>query len=182
MSKSILQELWKPVKGYEGLYEVSNLGRVRSLDRVQYQKDSHGGMMEKHYQGKIMTPTDNGHGYQVLILRKGGRKSNYVHRIVAEAFVDNPNGYPVINHLDHDRTNNRADNLEWTTQKENVLYSVERMRKPRNHYKSTMTGEKYITRRGDKWRFSIRSKTISFDRHYNTLQEAMAAREVVLGG
>ena len=175
-------EIWKPINGYEGKYEVSNLGRVRSLDRVLYQKDSHGGMMTKHYAGQIVVPADNGNGYKIVMLRSMKRDPRYVHRLVAEAFVQNPNGYAEVNHKDYDKANNSADNLEWVTRRMNVHYSQHRMEKPRRVYKTTMTGEKYITRKGDKWRFSIRTNKIRFDRQYRTLDEAIAAREVVLGG
>ena len=138
--------------------------------------------MEKRYFGKVLTPTDNGYGYLVVHLRDTHRVSRYVHRLVAEAFIDNPNMLPVVNHLDHNKTNNAVDNLEWTTQKENVIYSADRMRKPREHYKRTGTGEKYITMRNGKWRFSIRTKQLSFDKCFDTLCGAIAAREVIIGG
>ena len=101
-----MTEIWKPIPGYVGKYEVSNLGNVRSVDHVLYQKDSHGGMMEKHYKGKPVAITDNGNGYKIVSLSNFGRKNHYVHRIVAEAFVENPNGYAVVNHLDYDTSNN----------------------------------------------------------------------------
>lgn len=105
-------EIWKPIAGYEGIYEVSNLGRVRSLPR----KTSKGG---------IKKPTETIWGYLICQLSKSGQvKHRSVHRLVAEAFIPNPENKQTVNHIDCNRKNNRADNLEWTTQSENVRHSV----------------------------------------------------------
>ena len=175
-----MKEEWKPIKGYETRYEVSNLGNVRSIDRVILQKDSHGGMMMKTYKGKPVVQTDNGYGYSIVRLVNFGKKNFYVHRLVAEAFVDNPFGYDVVNHLDFNKKNNNADNLEWTTAAENVKYSAHRMRHPRTKCKKTNTGEKYITIRNGKYRFSISHGGIFVDKVFNTLTEAIAMRDEVL--
>lgn len=175
-------EVWKPIKGYEGRYEVSNLGNVRSLPVVRYQPSSHKDvMMYKRHPGKKLTPTENGHGYLLVGLYDGGKgKNHYIHRLVAEAFVNNPDNLPNVNHKDFNRSNNSADNLEWVTQKENTMYSSERMSRPKRISKKTMTGEKYITVRCEKYRFSIRNKKVRFDGEYNTIEEAIKKRNAVL--
>lgn len=174
-------EMWSDIPGYEGRYQVSNHGCVRSLPYVRYQKSSHGTMMHKKYSGKMMTPTDNGNGYLMICLSDGGsRKSFYVHRLVADAFIPNPMRLPEINHIDYDKSNNDFLNLEWCTRLENIHHALPRMEKPRAKCKRTMTGEKYITRRKGKWRFSIKRKKIRFDRLFETLEEAIHAREVIL--
>lgn len=105
-------EIWKPIAGYEGLYEVSNLGQVRSLPR-------------KNVKGGIKSPTETKWGYLICPLWKNGKaKHCSVHRLVAEAFIPNPENKPTVNHIDCNRKNNRADNLEWATQSENVRHSV----------------------------------------------------------
>lgn len=178
-----MSEVWKPIKGYEGFYEVSDRGNVRSLDRKKAQMSSHGTMMEKRYPGIVLTPNDNGHGYKMVGLRdstSGKKKNYYIHRLVAEAFIPNPNGLPVINHLDYDKGNNAASNLEWVTQIDNVHYSVGNMQKSRTKWKNTSTGEKYIFRKGGKYRLSIRNSRIQFDRRYATMEEAIRMREVIL--
>ena len=104
-------EVWKKINGFEN-YEVSNLGRVRSKRRV-------------------LKPFLNSKGYQRVNL--GAHNAKFIHRLVAEAFVDNPNGYPIINHRDEDKTNNRAENLEWCTHKYNSNYGAAPAKSAQNH-------------------------------------------------
>lgn len=110
-----MNETWKPVKGYEGIYEVSDLGQVRSLPRKvhNYIKP-----------GRIIKPHNNGHSYQYITLYKGdgGKRKTYIHRLVAEAFIPNPENYEQINHKDFDKTNNAAVNLEWVSREENMQH------------------------------------------------------------
>lgn len=109
MSK-VIGEIWKPIPGYEGLYEVSNIGRVRSLFRYK----------------KILTTSPNKrNGYRYAQLFKGEKGKNFaVHRLVAMCFCENPENKPFVNHKDETRTNNHADNLEWVTHKENCNYGT----------------------------------------------------------
>lgn len=104
-----MEEIWKPVRGYEGRYEVSNFGRVMSLNY----------RMTK--QSKLMSPSINSDGYACTTLTKDGKGySKRVHRLVAEAFIPNPLEYPEVNHIDEDKLNNHVDNLEWCTREHNV--------------------------------------------------------------
>lgn len=106
--------IWKPVVGYEGLYEVSNCGDVRSL-RFRNQKLT-----------KDLTQRTNNKGYKMVYLsEKGKTKLVLVHRLVAMAFVDNPQNYPIVNHKDENPLNNNADNLEWCTYSYNRTYSMD---------------------------------------------------------
>lgn len=110
-------EIWKDIEGYEGMYQVSNIGRVRALDRV---KPNSGGQIAK---GHILPQSDNGHGYRFVSLWKFNKgRRFYVHRLVASAFIPNPNNFPIINHKDENKSNNRYENLEWCTQKYNINY------------------------------------------------------------
>lgn len=112
-----MEEIWRDVFEYEGLYEVSNLGRVRSLHKYQ--------------QGRILKQWD-AHGYRVVRLCKRGlQKAYFIHILVMQSFdyKCRERGYSkklVVDHLDGDTTNNRLDNLEWCSQKENLLRSIER--------------------------------------------------------
>ena len=110
-------ENWKPVKGFEGIYEVSDLGRVRSIDRVV--TDSRGRVLP--VKGRIMKQNTHYKGYKRLLLSNGEDREHgyFVHRLVAEAFIPNPAGLPEVNHKDENKANNRADNLEWCTHRAN---------------------------------------------------------------
>ena len=108
-TEDLLGEEWRDVIGYEGAYQVSNKGRVRSF----YRNKIH-----------IMTPTVSIFGYARVMLSKGGDNITVaVHRLVAKAFIPNPDNKPQVNHVDSNRLNNCVENLEWVTTKENVSHS-----------------------------------------------------------
>ena len=120
----LAQEIWKDIEGYEGLYQVSNFGRVKSLEKIDFS-----GHKRKC---KILKLALNRYGYVYLILSKNGNKKAYtVHRLVAETFIPNPNKLPFVNHKDENKSNNRVDNLEWCTHEYNINYGTcrERMSK-----------------------------------------------------
>lgn len=175
-------EEWRPVKGYENLYEVSNFGQVRSVDREVVQSCTQWGKpMTRKIKGTTLVQIDNKNGYlKVALLSQGKRKSCFVHRLVAEAFVDNHYNKPCINHIDYDRHNNKASNLEWCTHRENTLYSVDRMRHPKKTI-LTNTGERYISWVKGKRRFRLTIQRRQYG-IFKTLSEAVARREEVLNG
>ena len=112
-------ETWRPVRDYEGLYEVSNLGQVRSLDRW---------INNRYIQGCILRPW-NAHGYNLVMLCKDAlRKRASIHRLVAEAFIPNPDNLPEVNHKDECKTNNHVENLEWCDREYNQEYGTARER------------------------------------------------------
>lgn len=108
-------EQWKPIPGYEGRYEVSDLGRVRSLDHV---------LPNGHfYKGQIIAPRKNNGGYMLVNLSRSNNIRTFsLHKLVALVFVDNPNQLSQVNHINEDKTDNRADNLEWCTASYNTSY------------------------------------------------------------
>ena len=117
-------EEWRPIAGYEGLYEVSNLGRVRSLDRIQSRSSWRQREFMQHYKGRILKPQRNNKGYYTVMLQVHKKYDmRLVSRLVAEAFIPNPNNLPVVNHKDQVPTNNVASNLEWCTTQYNVTYA-----------------------------------------------------------
>lgn len=124
-----MKEIWKPIKDYEGLYEISNLGRVKSL---KFQT--------------ILKPYKKNGYLCVNLYCNAETKHEYIHRLVAKAFIPNTNDYKYINHIDCDKHNNKVNNLEWCTQAHNIKESI------RNHLQVRVkpveiekikTGEKY---------------------------------------
>ena len=116
-------EIWKDIKGFEGSYQISSLGRVKSLDRTVVYKD---GRTHIH-KGQIMTGSDNGKGYKTIDLYTGNKRTKkLIHRLVAETFIDNPLNKNEIDHIDTDKTNNRVENLRWVTHTENKLNPITR--------------------------------------------------------
>jgi hypothetical protein len=110
-------EIWKDVVGYEGYYKVSNYGNIKSVTRTIKQKN---GRLRTWEEKKMKWFLDDS-GYPRIALAKHSRyKKHKVHRLVAEAFIPNPNNYPQVNHIDSNRENFNVDNLEWCTAKQNV--------------------------------------------------------------
>lgn len=116
------EEIWKPVVGYEDFYEVSSLGEVRSKDRVV--NKGNGPFIKKGIRMK-KSPTTTGY-YKIRLTDKEGKGKEYkIHRLVAFAFIPNPENKPNINHIDGNPINNHVSNLEWCTQSENVYHAYE---------------------------------------------------------
>lgn len=119
-------EEWRPVVGFVGYYEVSNLGNVRSISRKVREKSPKGGYFQE---GRIIAKCMNNKGYYVAHLCRDGICVNkFVHRLVAEAFIPNPNNLPQVNHKDENPSNNNVDNLEWCDCKYNINYGTARQR------------------------------------------------------
>lgn len=121
-------EEWRPIQGYEGLYEISNMGRVRSIDH--YVKNGRG---LRIVSGRILKTTITCNGYEMLRLGKNG-KHKAVHRLVASAFIPNPCNLPDVNHKDENKSNNVVWNLEWCNHSYNALYGTcqDRLRQYKN--------------------------------------------------
>lgn len=119
------REEWRDVKGYEGIYQVSSFGRVKSLGRdLTYPNGN-----IHYWKEKILTNRHDKNGYEYVGLYKEGKSTNFkVHRLVMEAFVPNPDNLPQVNHRNEDKTANYPDNLEWCTQQYNMNYGTLRSR------------------------------------------------------
>ena len=125
-----MKEIWKDIKNYEGIYQISNLGRVKSFKNKKPKIIKHGSW----------------EGYPVVQLSNHNERHTFqIHRLVAEAFIPNPNNYPQVNHINENRTDYRIENLEWCTQKMNVNHSKRKMYHPLNP--NDYNTNKYIYRK-----------------------------------
>lgn len=131
-----MKEEWRDIPQYEGLYQVSNQGQIRSIDRIVRRN----GETTKNLRGFILLPLYQKSGYMFVFLSKNGKaKRIAIHRAVALAFIPNPENKPEVNHINEDKTDNRVENLEWATIKENRNYGTRIARGIANR---NQTGEK----------------------------------------
>lgn len=130
-----MEEIFRDIEGYEGLYQVSNLGRVKSSNYHMTGKE------------KFLKPLKQQGGYfQVMLCKEGKYKHCYVHRLVASTFIENPYNLPQVNHKNEDKTNNSVDNLEWCTSKYNINFGT-RTEKVSKQVKCIDTGIVYPSTR-----------------------------------
>lgn len=120
-----MKEIWKPIEGYEGLYEVSNLGRVRSLDRY-VKRVTKRGVVNQFHAGRVLSPKKTKVGYLEVQLFNNQSKGKMwrVHRLVAETFMPCDDSTLEVNHIDENKLNNEVDNLEWCNRKYNTNYGT----------------------------------------------------------
>lgn len=160
-------EIWKDIKGYEGEYQVSNEGRVRSLDRIVTRNTRWGTPASYKFEGHILKGGVFSNGYLFCCL---GRKSkNYlIHRLVADAFLEKEDGKDCVDHINGDRSDNRLENLRYCTHKENSNFEIakERMKNAQND--KTKTVYQY-------------TKDREFVKKYNSLSEAARESNCKLG-
>lgn len=132
--------VWKSIKGFEGFYEVSNDGLIKSLDReVPYRIVG----LKMKIKGKMLTPVKDGYGYPFVVLQKYGyKKTKKVHQLVAETFIEKPGIEYQVNHIDGNKENNFVGNLEYVTPKENTIHAINvlgKVRAKETHWKHKIT-------------------------------------------
>ena len=176
-----MKEIWKDIAGYEGLYQISNFGRVKSLPR-ELKRFADRKCLTKE---RILKAHPNSKGYLRVPLKKDGiEEKRFLHRLVAEAFIPNPNNKSEVNHIDNIPINNAVENLEWTTHKENMEWASGCGRF--NHLKEQRS--KYGKMNIEKARESVKRKVCLIDengnviKEYNTLTEACKDYGIDSGG
>ena len=150
------KERWKDVKGFEGMYQISDRGRVKSLDRHvrgRYNK-------KQFKKGKVIKPNIKPDGYYEYVLHKNKKSQHfYAHRLVAQAFIPNPNNYPCVNHIDEIKNHNEVLNLEWCTAMQN------------NHYRDRIKRIKDSNIRSNGVRVCVLDTEIDKMFHFKTIHE-----------
>lgn len=137
-----MEEIWKDIDGYEGFYQVSNLGKVRSLDRQMSVYGIHNPPLSTIRKGKILSPRISQDGYEKVSLTKDKKSKNYfVHRLVASAFIENTNNLSEVNHIDGNKRNNKFLNLEWCDHLQNMQHCFSNSLK--KHFAKPMLGKTY---------------------------------------
>lgn len=143
-----MKEIWKDIPNYEGLYQVSNLGRIKSIGR-RVSWEFYNKPCARNHNERIITPEIGKIGYCRVGLCKNGKRTRYnLHRIIAKAFIPNPNNLPTVNHKNGIRTDNRLENLEWASYSENNMHAWRVLhKKPYNAkaVKCKETGEIFST-------------------------------------
>ena len=121
-----MEEIWKDIPEWEGFYQASTFGRVRSVDRVLITQNSHGFLSPRKHKGEIISPNTNNRGYLYLCLCKDNNHHWFakVHRLIAMTFLPNPNHLSDVNHKDGNKLNNKVENLEWCSHSENQKHAL----------------------------------------------------------
>ena len=164
-----MQETWLDIKGYEGLYQVNNFGQVKSLDKPMFVYGIHHDPIATIRKGKILSPRLSDDGYEKVSLTKNKKAKNYfVHRLVALAFLPNPNHYEEVNHIDGNKRNNNVLNLEWCSHLQNMQHCY--ANSLRKHHVAPMLGRTY-----DK--SPLAKKVYQYDKNYNLIKIWKSVRE-----
>lgn len=172
-------EIWKDIKDYEGIYQISNYGRIKSLERlILYPDKKH----KKTIKNAILKSCDNGRGYKCIYLTKNGKREiKYIHRLVAEAFIENIENKKYVNHKDFNKSNNYVSNLEWCSQKENVNYSSKNMRHENNfNVHKSKTGYKYIYYRKKEKIYRLNINGLNICKNFKNLKDAILFRDNII--
>lgn len=164
-------EIWKDIQGYEGKYQISNLGRVKSLGNSKTKKE------------KILAQTTDSFGYCKVGLYKDGKKKTVkVHRLVADAFIENKNSLPIINHKDENPSNNEATNLEWCDHTYNNNYGTRNERMSQSNINNPKRSKPILCVETDTRYVSVHEASRKLNINYGNLCRALKYKEKTCGG
>lgn len=170
-------ELWEDIEGYETLYKVSNLGRIKSLNRTNVNKNG----IKRKLKERVLKLSDGSKGYLIVSLSKNNKiKSCTVHSLVANAFVIKKSDNLQVNHINGIKSDNRASNLEWVTASDNLLHAHRiGIKKPllgNEHPSSVLTESDVIWLRKNKGKFRTDEKAKEFSVSCTTIRDAISGR------
>lgn len=158
----MVNEIWRDIDEFSRQYQISNLGRVKSLDRLVF----HRGNGEYHLlKGKLLSTRNNNCGYVSVRLSKNGKTyTRFIHRLLSSAFIPNPQNKKCINHLNGIKTDNRLENLMWSSHKENIVHAYEtELIKPKS--------KKVIDKCSGEIFENVKAAAASINRNYNTVRQ-----------
>ena len=137
-----MNEIWLDVKGYEGFYQISSLGRIKSVDRFVPIKFKNGNVILRFYSSKFLKPFHDKDGYIIYDLIKDKKRTHFrFHRLLAEHFIPNPDNKPEVNHINGVKYDNRLENLEWCTKSDNMRHLYDALGFKGSNYGKQLTNE-----------------------------------------
>ena len=143
-------EIWKPVVGFEGLYEVSSCGRVKSVGRYLERHSRTGRTFKVFWSERILPHKINDIGYPIVVLTKGGESYwRRVHRILAEAFIPNPDNLPEVDHIDNNKANFDLSNLRWVTHRQNMNNEITKENSKTSVYSDESIRKRVLSSKGN---------------------------------
>jgi len=170
-----MEEFWKDIKGYEGFYQLSNFGNIKSVNRCIIRSNGR----KQTFKGIKLSPSMSKIGYYVIALQKKGYiKRHYIHRLLAQTFIQNIDNKPYINHINGIKSDNRLENLEWCTHFENMLHSrliglnMVIGQKGENHSQSKLTNNQVL---------EIKNKLKSGARGFELAKEYNVSQSTICG-
>ncbi|MDR1120216.1 MAG: hypothetical protein LBM08_04790 [Dysgonamonadaceae bacterium] len=184
-----MEEIWKDIKDYEGCYQVSNLGRIRSLSRIIQRKNG----MSYKVNGKIFTGTPEKDGYLIVHLRNGNVNNHArISRLVAATFIPNTLNKSEVNHMNGMKTDNRVENLEWATSGENITHAYRILNRIKNKNLLNKTGDLHPTSKAVLQfdlngsfiaRYeSARQASLALNKSASTISKAISGKTKISGG